>query len=78
MGVSRVLVAPAGIPEEVRAVLTSALDAISTNEQMIRNFENAAIPYHYLDHEAVNQVLNDSNATLTPIIQDNLDQFTNN
>lgn len=78
MGVSRVLVVPAGVPDDVRDTLTAALDAISSNETMIRNFENAAIPYTYLDHGTVNQVLEDSNATLTPIIQDNLDQFTDN
>lgn len=78
MGVSRVLVAPAGLPDDVRERLTAALDAISTNETMMRNFENAAIPYRYLDHSEVNDVLTASNATLEPIIQQNLDQFTGN
>lgn len=78
MGVSRVLVAPAGLPEDVRERLTAALDAISTNETMMRNFANAAIPYRYLDYNEVNEVLTESNATLAPIIQKNLDQFTGN
>ncbi|MGJ7456328.1 tripartite tricarboxylate transporter substrate binding protein [Halomonas sp. RA08-2] len=77
MGVSRVLVAPAGLPDDVRDALTAALDAISGDEAMMANFENAAIPYRYLDHDAVNEQLEQSNAVLAPVIEANLDQFTN-
>lgn len=78
MGVSRVLVAPAGLPDDVREVITSALDEISTDEEMIANFENAAIPYSYLNDDDVNDMLNQSNEVLMPVIESNLDKINGN
>ncbi|MDQ7732473.1 tripartite tricarboxylate transporter substrate binding protein [Halomonas sp. SpR1] len=78
MGVSRVLVAPEGLPDDVRKTLVDALNAISTNEEMIANFENAKIPYRYLDDSAVNETLEKSNSVLMPVIENNLDQINGN
>lgn len=78
MGVSRVLVAPAGLPDDIRETIMTALEEISTNEKMIANFENAAIPYRYLDDSAVDEMLDASNSVLMPVIENNLDQIKGN
>ncbi|MBD3897538.1 tripartite tricarboxylate transporter substrate binding protein [Halomonas sp. ML-15] len=75
MGVSRVMVAPTGLPDEVRDILTSALDEISTNEAMIENFQNASLPYRYLNAEETEEMVERSNNVLSPIIEENLEQF---
>ncbi|MCA1773228.1 MAG: tripartite tricarboxylate transporter substrate binding protein [Halomonas sp.] len=78
MGVSRVLVAPAGLPDDVRDAITSALDEISNDEEMIANFENSAIPYRYLNDNDVNDMLEQSNEVLMPVIESNLDKIDDN
>ncbi|MCL7931531.1 Bug family tripartite tricarboxylate transporter substrate binding protein [Halomonas llamarensis] len=78
MGVSRVLVAPAGLPDDIRETIVVALDEISTDEKMIANFKNAAIPYRYLDDSAVDEMLEASNSVLMPVIEKNLDQIKGN
>jgi tripartite-type tricarboxylate transporter receptor subunit TctC len=75
MGVGRVLVAPAGIPDDVRDRLTEALDAMSEDEAMINRFETAALPYQYRDHDAVNEWMETQNETFIRIIEENRDQF---
>ncbi|SFI23884.1 Tripartite-type tricarboxylate transporter, receptor component TctC [Tindallia magadiensis] len=75
MGVSRVLVVPAGVPEEVKVVLTEALDTIGNDPELKERFENAALPYRYLDHDSVNEVLQRSNQTLLPVIESNQQRF---
>jgi tripartite-type tricarboxylate transporter receptor subunit TctC len=75
MGVGRVLVAPAGIPEDVRARLTEALDAMSEDEAMINRFETAALPYQYRDRDEVNEWMETQNETFIRIIEENRDQF---
>jgi tripartite-type tricarboxylate transporter receptor subunit TctC len=75
MGVGRVLVAPAGIPDEVRDRLTEALDAISEDEAMIQRFETAALPYQYRDREEVNDWLEAQNETYIRIIEENEEHF---
>ncbi|MEX0623448.1 tripartite tricarboxylate transporter substrate binding protein [Saccharospirillum sp.] len=75
MEVGRVMVAPAGMSDEVRQVLTDALDAISTNEAMINTFLEAALPYNYLGYEAVNEKVEMSNQQFRTVIEANADQF---
>ncbi|EWG99290.1 hypothetical protein Q427_25810 [Halomonas sp. BC04] len=75
MGVSRVMVAPAGLPDDVRDILTSALDEISTNEAMIENFRSASIPYRYLNADEASDMVERSNSVLSPVIEENLEQF---
>lgn len=75
MEVGRVIVAPSGISDEVRDVLTAALDAISTNDEMIANFQNASLPYNYLGHDDVTAKIADSNAAFREVIEANSDQF---
>lgn len=75
MEVGRVVVAPAGLPDDVRARLTEALDAISTDEDLIARFETAALPYAYLDSDAVNAKVEETNAALAEVIEANRDQF---
>lgn len=75
MGVGRVLVAPAGIPDAVRDRLTGALDAISGDEAMIARFETASLPYLYRDRDAVNAWIETQNETYIRIIEANADQF---
>ncbi len=75
MGVSRVLVVPAGVPDEVKTVLTEALDAIGNDPELKERFENAALPYRYLDYDRVNEVLQRSNDTLLPVIESNQQRF---
>ncbi|SDZ12726.1 tripartite tricarboxylate transporter substrate binding protein [Tindallia californiensis] len=75
MGVSRVLVVPTGVPEEVKLVLTEALDTIGNDPELKERFENAALPYRYLDYDSVNEVLQRSNQTLLPVIESNQQRF---
>ncbi|TVP99009.1 MAG: tripartite tricarboxylate transporter substrate binding protein [Roseinatronobacter sp.] len=75
MEVGRVMVAPAGVPDEVLARLTEALDAISTNEDMIETFANASLPYAYLGHEEVNEKVEASNVALGAVIEAHADKF---
>lgn len=75
MGVSRVLVAPAGLPEDIRDMLTEALDTIGNDPELRERFENAALPYRYLDYDGVNEVLQRSNDTLAPVIERNSERF---
>jgi tripartite-type tricarboxylate transporter receptor subunit TctC len=75
MGVSRVLVAPAGIPADVRERLVAALDAISTDEDMIARFETASLPYRYLDAEATAAMVERSNAAYAEVIERNAEHF---
>ncbi len=75
MGVGRVLVAPAGIPDDVRDRLTEALDAMSDDEAMINRFETAALPYQYRDHDEVNDWLEAQNETYIRIIEENEEHF---
>ncbi len=75
MGVSRVMVAPAGLPDDVRDILTAALDEISTNEAMIENFHSASIPYRYLNADEASDMVERSNSVLSPVIEENLEQF---
>ncbi|PSL48536.1 tripartite-type tricarboxylate transporter receptor subunit TctC [Salsuginibacillus halophilus] len=75
LGVSRVLVAPDGIPEEVEAELSEALDAIGESEELQQAFEDANLPYRYLDNDEVDDVLEDRNENLQPIIEENADDF---
>ncbi|OIJ11573.1 DNA primase [Anaerobacillus arseniciselenatis] len=77
MGVSRVLVAPTGLPEEVKEVLTTALDNIGNDPALKERFEAAALPYRYLGNEDVTEFLNRSNSVLEPVIQQNIDRFKN-
>jgi len=75
MEVGRVMVAPSGVPDEVLERLTSALDAISTDEEMIATFANASLPYAYLDHEAVNEKVQASNVAMGAVIDAHADKF---
>lgn len=75
MGVSRVLVAPKGLPEDIRVALSTVLDKIGSNEAVQEKFEKAALPFRYLDYDAVNEHLKASNETLMPIIEANSDFF---
>ncbi|QDA36293.1 tripartite tricarboxylate transporter substrate binding protein [Paracoccus liaowanqingii] len=75
MEVGRVVVAPSGLPDDVRARLTEALDAISTDEELIARFETAALPYAYLDSDAVSAKVEETNAALAEVIEANRDQF---
>ena len=75
MEVGRVMVAPSGVPDEVLERLTAALDTISTNEEMIETFANAALPYAYLGHEAVNEKVQASNEAMGAIIEAHADKF---
>jgi tripartite-type tricarboxylate transporter receptor subunit TctC len=75
MGVGRVLVAPAGIPDDVRDRLTEALDAMSDDEAMINRFETAALPYHYRDSDDVSEWIDSQSETYIRIIEENEDQF---
>lgn len=75
LGVSRVLVAPAGLPEEVMARLTTALDRIGGDDAMIARFRQASLPYRYVSHEDLDLMLREANAFYAQVIQDNLDQF---
>lgn len=75
MEVGRVMVAPAGISDEVRDTLTAALDTISTDEEMIQSFLTASLPYNYLGFEAVNEKVEASNAAFRAVIDANSDQF---
>ncbi|MFN7025418.1 MAG: tripartite tricarboxylate transporter substrate-binding protein, partial [Pseudorhizobium sp.] len=75
MEVGRVMVAPAGIPDEVRDRLTEALDAISTDEEMIQSFATASLPYGYLGSDAVNEKVKSSNAAFRAVIDANSDKF---
>ncbi|MGY6548636.1 MAG: tripartite tricarboxylate transporter substrate binding protein [Roseinatronobacter sp.] len=75
MEVGRVLVAPSGIPDEVRDRLAEALEAISTDAEMIARFENASLPFSFLDHDGVTAQIEASNAVLGGVISDNLDRF---
>lgn len=75
MEVGRVMVMPSGASEEVREVLTAALDAISTNQEMINTFLEASLPYKYLGHEAINEKVEMSNRQFREVIEANADQF---
>jgi tripartite-type tricarboxylate transporter receptor subunit TctC len=75
MGVGRVMVAPAGIPDEVRDRLTEALDAMSDDEAMIGRFETASLPYQYRDRDEVNDWIESQSETYIRIIEENADQF---
>ena len=75
MEVGRVIVAPAGVPDEVLERLTEALDAISTDEEMMATFANASLPYAYLGHEAVNEKIEASNAAFGAVIEAHADKF---
>lgn len=78
MGVSRVLVAPAGIPDEVCDRLLDAIEAISDDETMIRNFEGASLPYNYMGHEALEEQLERQNEVYIRLIEENREQFAGN
>ncbi len=75
LGVTRVLVAPAGIPDEVREELVNALDSLSENEDFQQKFMNATLPYRYLNHDDLNEYLEQSNETLLPLIENNEGSF---
>ena len=75
MEVGRVMVAPAGLPDDVRARLTEALDAMSTDEDLIARFETAALPYAYLGSDEVNAKVTETNAALAEVIEANSEQF---
>ncbi len=75
IGVGRVLVTPAGLPDDVREVLAEALAEISTNEEMISQFENASLPYDYLDGDALHEKLSAQNDMISSLIEANIDQF---
>ncbi|ABR47472.1 Uncharacterized protein UPF0065 [Alkaliphilus metalliredigens QYMF] len=75
MGVSRVIVAPAGLPEEIKEVLTAALDKIGNDPELKARFETAALPYRYLGSEDVSEFLTRSNNTLKPVIERNIERF---
>ncbi|WP_416147547.1 tripartite tricarboxylate transporter substrate binding protein [Salipaludibacillus sp. HK11] len=76
LGVARVLVAPEGLPEDVKEVLTTALDNLGNSEELQKSFEEAVLPYRYLDNESLTEYLNNSNSVLNPLIDDNMDDFT--
>lgn len=75
MEVGRVMVAPAGLSDEVRDTLTAALDEISTNDEMIQSFLTASLPYNYLGMEEINDKVENSNAAFRAVIEANSDQF---
>lgn len=75
MEVGRVMVAPAGLPDDVLDTLTAALDAISTNEEMIQSFTTASLPYSYLGMEEIGDKVERSNASFQAVIDANSDQF---
>ncbi len=75
MEVGRVMVAPAGISDEVRDALKAALDAISTDEEMIQSFITASLPYNYLGMDGINAKVEESNAAFRAVIEANSDQF---
>ncbi|WP_333834468.1 tripartite tricarboxylate transporter substrate binding protein [Rubrimonas sp.] len=75
MGVSRVLVAPAGIPSDVRERLVAALDAISGDADMIARFETASLPYRYLGADATAEMVARSNAAYAEVIERNAEHF---
>ncbi|SES31906.1 Tripartite-type tricarboxylate transporter, receptor component TctC [Salisediminibacterium halotolerans] len=75
MGVSRVLVAPDGVPDDVVNALSDALDTIGESEDFAQQFEEANLPYRYMGHEEVNDYLENANETLQPIIDENEDDF---
>ena len=75
MGVSRVLVAPEGLPEDIREVITAALDNIGQDEDFQEKFVKASLPYRYLDYNEVNEYLERSNSSLEPVIEENSEHF---
>lgn len=75
LGVARVLVAPEGLPDEVRDVLTEALNNIGEDPDFQAQFEDAELPYRYFDYDEVNDYLQNSNDTLIPLIEDNQEDF---
>ncbi|GHC29927.1 tripartite tricarboxylate transporter substrate binding protein [Aidingimonas halophila] len=75
MEVGRVMVVPTGVPDEVRDTLTDALDAISTNEEMIDTFLEADLPYNYLGYDDINEKVETSNKQFQEVIDNNADQF---
>lgn len=75
MEVGRVIVAPSGISDEVRDVLTAALDKISTDEAMIQSFITASLPYGYLGMEEINAKIESANVTFGAVIAANEDKF---
>ena len=75
MEVGRVMVIPSGAPDDVRETLINALEAISTNEDMINTFREASLPYNYLGYEAINDKVDVSNRQFREVIEANSDQF---
>lgn len=75
MEVGRVMVIPTGAPDEVIETLTSALDEISTDQDMIDTFLEASLPYNYLGHEEINAKIERSDAAFREVIEENADSF---
>ncbi|GAE92798.1 tricarboxylate transport protein TctC [Gracilibacillus boraciitolerans JCM 21714] len=75
LGVSRVLVAPEGVPDEVVKVLTEALNELGQGDEIKQKFDEVGTPYRYLNHEDVTEYLKKSNETILPIIEKNADDF---
>ncbi|SIQ69555.1 Tripartite-type tricarboxylate transporter, receptor component TctC [Alkalispirochaeta americana] len=75
MGVSRVLVAPKGTPENVLTVITEALDIIGADPDFRERFEIATLPYRYMNRQEVNDALQRSNNVLMPVIERNRKRF---
>lgn len=75
MEVGRVMVIPTGAPDEVIDTLTSALDEISTDKDMIDTFLEASLPYNYLGHEEINAKVERSDAAFQEVIDANAESF---
>jgi tripartite-type tricarboxylate transporter receptor subunit TctC len=75
LGVRRVVVAPADVPDEVRDALTDVMDQLGESEELEEQFTNAELPYNYLDYDELNDYLNNTNESLQPIIDNNQDDF---
>lgn len=76
LGVSRVLVAPAGLDEAARSRLVAAADAISTDEAMIERFRQARLPYSYKSAEEFNATVSDTNAFYKSVVEANRAAFS--
>ncbi|WP_018922641.1 Bug family tripartite tricarboxylate transporter substrate binding protein [Salsuginibacillus kocurii] len=75
LSVSRVLVAPEGIPEEAEEALSEALDNLGESEEFQQAFEDANLPYRYLDNDEVDEELENNNETIQPLIEENEEDF---
>lgn len=75
MEVGRVMVIPTGASDEVRDTLLDALEAISTNQDMIDTFLEASLPYNYLGYSEINEKVEISNQQFQEVIDANADRF---